>query len=207
MKHVNAKQDLSDVKALLSAMAVEVKELEKTYSQVLEVVKKVEQTTNRDDLTGLLRRTAFFTRWNALLTECQSIGENCGVIMIDIDHFKSINDQYGHATGDQVIKRVAELLRKYESDECLVARLGGEEFVVALKGTDAEMLGTAEFIRREAERLHGPVENTNVEWRCTVSLGCSSTKSQGYESKKLLDSSDQALYSAKKGGRNKVAAA
>jgi diguanylate cyclase (GGDEF)-like protein len=137
--------------------------------------------------------------------------------MIDIDHFKSINDTHGHPTGDEVIRRVAELLKQYESPDCVVARFGGEEFAVALRGTEAEILGVAEFIRRGAERLHGPVIGPgglpmpSVEWKCTLSVGvAAATPAKGgesYETASLLKAADDALYDAKKRGRNQVRAA
>jgi diguanylate cyclase (GGDEF)-like protein len=208
---------LEEIRHLLSHLHGEVTALEGAYSEVLSVLRKFEKVADTDDLTGLLRRRAFFQTWEAILRECERLNQSCGVLMIDIDHFKHINDSHGHATGDEVIKRVASLLKQYESPSCVVSRLGGEEFAVALKGTDAEILGVAEFIRRGAERLHGPVvgsdgePKTNVEWKCTVSVGMASAHQAGskcgYDASRLLKSADEALYEAKKKGRNQVRAA
>ena len=133
--------------------------------------------------------------------------------MIDIDHFKKVNDTHGHPTGDEVLKRVSSLLQQYVSPSCFVARMGGEEFAVALKGSDAEALGLAEFIRRGAERLHGPVIGSDgkplsgVEWKCTLSVGMASTRNVGFDASRLLKAADEALYIAKVKGRNQVRAA
>ena len=202
---------LEEIRHLLSHLHGEVTALETSYQAVLSVLQKFEGVANTDDLTGLLRRGAFFKIWEGLLKECEKLNNNCGVLMIDIDHFKKVNDTHGHATGDEVIKRVAALLKQYESPSCVVSRIGGEEFAVAIRGTDAEVLGVAEFIRRGAERLHGPVVGPQgvdaaVEWKCTLSVGMASSKSAGYDANAQLQRADEALYEAKKNGRNQVRA-
>lgn len=193
---------LEEIRHLLSHLHGEVTALEESYSQVLLILRKFEGACDTDDLTGLLRRRAFFRKWEALLKECQRLNDGCGVLMIDIDHFKRVNDTHGHPTGDEVIKRVALLLKQYESPHCFVARLGGEEFAVAIKGTDPEMLGMAEFIRRSAERLR-----FGVALKCTLSVGVASAHKAGYDASRLLKAADEALYQAKKKGRNQVQAA
>jgi diguanylate cyclase (GGDEF)-like protein len=210
----NQTAQLEGIRHLLSHLNGEITVLEESYSEILRVLRKFEHAVDVDDLTGLLRRRAFFDKWNQILTECQALGESCGVLLLDIDHFKKVNDTHGHPTGDEVIKAVAELLKQYESPSCISGRLGGEEFVVALKGTDAEVLGMAEFIRRGTERLHGPVigpdgrASSKVEWKCTVSVGMASAhKEKSFDASRLLNSADLALYAAKKNGRNQVRAA
>jgi diguanylate cyclase (GGDEF)-like protein len=207
---------LEEIRHLLSHLHGEVTALESSYTQVLSVLRKFEKVADTDDLTGLLRRRSFFQTWETLLQQCQHLNQACGVLMIDIDHFKHVNDTHGHATGDEVIKRVASLLKQYESPTCIVSRLGGEEFAVALKGTEAEILGVAEFIRRGAEKLHGPVVGpssgdgepllSTVEWKCTVSVGMASARNAGYDASRLLRCADEALYEAKQKGRNQVRA-
>ena len=204
---------LEGIRQLLSHLHGEVAALEESYSQVLLVLQRLEGQAARDDLTGLLRRRPFFTAWQTLLDECQKLGQSCGLLMIDIDHFKRINDTHGHPTGDEVIRRVAALLKQYESPDCLVARYGGEEFAVAIRGTEAQILGVAEFIRRGAERLHGPVKDINgesdpkVSWKCTLSVGMASSPKNGMNPEKLVKAADDALYVAKERGRNQVRAA
>ena len=202
---------LKGIRQLLSHLHGEVTALEDSYSQVLLVLRKLEGTFDTDDLSGLLRRKPFFQKWEALLKECEELHENSGLLLIDIDHFKLVNDTHGHQTGDEVIKRVSALLKTFESPACVTGRYGGEEFAIAVRGTDAEILGVAEMIRRGAERLHGPVgiegEPTNVEWKCTVSVGMSSTSREGHDATRLLKAADEALYDAKKKGRNQVRAA
>lgn len=209
-KHLEA--DLEGIRHLLSHLHGEVTALEASYSQVLRVLRKLEGRAEVDELTGLMRRAPFFEKWQSLLDQCKRLGENCGVLMIDIDHFKSINDNHGHPTGDEVLKRVAGLLQQYESPDCFSGRYGGEEFAVAIRGTDAEILGRAEMIRRGAERLHGPVIGRDgtpsgiVTWKCTLSAGMASSRNEGYDAPRLLQAADTALYEAKRRGRNQVRA-
>jgi len=200
---------LRGIRQLLSHLHGEVATLEAHYSQVLQVLRKLEGKAETDDLSGLLRRGAFFERWQKLLSLCESTGKNCGFLLLDIDHFKAINDQHGHPTGDEVIQRVAELVRQFESPRCFTGRYGGEEFAVVVQASDAEILATAEMIRRGVERLHGEVHGTQgkIEWRCTVSVGMSSTEKEGFKMEDLVRSADQALYEAKRKGRNQVRAA
>lgn len=213
MDRDNLETQLKGIRHLLSHLHGEVTELEESYSKVLSVLQRLESACDIDDLTGLLRRRTFFTKWNALLDECRKLNESCGLLMIDIDHFKKVNDTHGHTTGDEVIKRVSQMLKQYQSPHCVVGRFGGEEFAVAMLGSDAEVLGLAEFIRREASKLHGPVisENGNpdssVEWKCTISVGMASTRKEGLDAARLLEAADKALYDAKKNGRNQVRAA
>lgn len=201
--------NLKGIRQLLSHLHGEVTALETSYSQVLQVLRKLEGDASTDDLSGLYRRRTFFEKWDAVLTECKKLNENCGILLIDIDHFKIINDTHGHQTGDEVITRVASLVKQYESPRCFTGRYGGEEFAVAVQGTDAEILGLAEMMRRGVERLYGAVPGTDgkVQWKCTISIGMSSAAKDGYDSEKLIKSADDALYEAKRLGRNQVRAA
>src|SRR5262245_5203276 len=144
MNQEHLESSLKEIRHLLSHLHGEVTELEASYSKLLLVLERFEGQADFDDLTGLLRRRAFFRKWQTLLSTCEKMNERCCVLMIDIDHFKKINDTHGHPTGDEVIKRVASLLKQYESPTCFVSRLGGEEFAIAARATDAEMLGMAE---------------------------------------------------------------
>jgi diguanylate cyclase (GGDEF)-like protein len=201
--------NLKGIRQLLSHLHGEVSALETSYSQVLQVLRKLEGDATHDDLSGLYRRKPFFEKWEELLGTCQKLGENCGMLLIDIDHFKLINDTHGHQTGDEVIQRVAALVKQYETPRCFTGRYGGEEFAVAVKGTDAEILGLAEMLRRGVERLYGAVAGTDgkVQWKCTVSIGMSSAAKDGYDSERLVKSADDALYDAKRRGRNQVRSA
>ncbi|MBC7385437.1 MAG: GGDEF domain-containing protein [Cryobacterium sp.] len=201
--------NLKGIRQLLSHLHGEVTALETSYSQVLQVLRKLEGDASTDDLSGLYRRRTFFDMWDSMLKECEKMNENCGMLLIDIDHFKIINDTHGHQTGDEVIQRVAGLVKQFETPRCFTGRYGGEEFAVAVKGTDAEILGLAEMMRRGVERLYGAVAGTDgkVQWKCTISIGMSSAAKDGFDSEKLIKAADEALYEAKRRGRNQVRAA
>lgn len=166
---------------------------------------RLEVAVVRDDLTGLLRRNPFLRKWEDLVAECDSRGEACGILMVDIDHFKRINDTFGHPVGDEVLCRVSELLRNLDGPECFSGRLGGEEFAVALRGTSEEVLRFAERIRDQVERLSEIAPGV----RCTVSIGVArlGRSARPLEPAQLLEAADRALYMAKGRGRNRVEAA
>ncbi|MEJ0070996.1 MAG: GGDEF domain-containing protein [Pseudomonadota bacterium] len=122
--------------------------------------------------------------------------------MVDIEHFKRINDGFGHPVGDRAIKAVAETLRQIAARPRLLARFGGEEFVLTLPQTDIEAAAiVAERMRLAIERLELDSEAGPV--RFTVSIGIATYRS-GVPLDAVIESADQALYRAKQGGRNRV---
>ena len=197
---------LRGIRQLLSHLQNEVLTLEQNYAHVFQTLHQLEGKAKYDDLSGLLRRSAFFEKWFQLLSTNKNKQNNCGLLMVDIDHFKALNDTHGHPTGDEVIKRVADLLKKFESPNCFAGRYGGEEFIVAVKGTDAEMIGLGEMIRRGIERLHGEVLGSSGKtyWKCTASVGLATATRYQYDTKLILKAADEALYCAKQKGRNQV---
>lgn len=187
---------LEGIRHLLSHLHGEVTALGTTYDQLLSVLRTVQDQSMRDDLTGLMRRNAFFATWNALIAECAQLQEQTGVILVDIDHFKKINDTQGHDVGDQVITRVAQILKRFETPQSAAGRLGGEEFALAVRVRDAstQVPALAEQIRVAVEREAG----------CTISVGVAFA---GQDPHVLLKRADAALYSSKQTGRNRVSRA
>jgi diguanylate cyclase (GGDEF)-like protein len=155
-----------------------------------------------DGLTGMLNRRALGTRLAELAGQAEVTGEPIGVIIGDLDHFKRINDEHGHTTGDAVLVDVAYTLRKELRAFDLAYRLGGEEFLVVLPG--ASLAESAEV----AERLRASVASVPAGGvRVTMSFGVASSGGGAFEHDVLLRAADEALYEAKRGGRNRVAAA
>jgi diguanylate cyclase (GGDEF)-like protein/PAS domain S-box-containing protein len=145
-----------------------------------------------DELTGVASRRAFLTVLDGHL----ATGEQLAIALFDIDHFKLVNDRYGHPVGDEVLRRIAALAESCIRDRDLVGRLGGEEFAVLMPGASLDQaVAVGERLRHaceEAEHLHGI--------RVTVSLGVAA--SQGGDASSLLREADAALYRAKFEGRN-----
>jgi diguanylate cyclase (GGDEF)-like protein len=175
-----------------------------TYHDVSDLVRNAEQLeklATTDAMTGLYNRGHFLSLAKAEWSRFQRYCRPLSVLMIDIDHFKMVNDRYGHAVGDEALISVADACRKGKRDPDIVGRLGGEEFAILLPETD---LSQARVV---ADRLvknvagHGLTAHS-VHFHVTVSIGfaAASLSMAGFEA--LLHAADQALYQAKSSGRN-----
>ena len=156
-----------------------------------------------DQLTGLLNRKALASRVTELAQQSQLTGEPVGLIVADLDSFKAINDTHGHAAGDAVLRDVANLLRTQLRAFDLAYRVGGEEFVILLPGSDCYQ---AEIL---AERIRRAVCEARVGGlRATVSLGVdASARGERFDYETVFRKADAALYRAKQAGRDRVCAA
>ena len=159
----------------------------------------------RDPLTGLVNRHALNSWLRTEKTRSNRMKYNLGLLMMDIDHFKRVNDTYGHPVGDVVIKGIANAISsEIRKDIDVVARYGGEEFVVGMVDTTAEgMLETAERIRKSVEKISFDV-HLSEPLKVTVSIGAFLVPSNFEDMNKALKHADQALYRAKESGRNRV---
>jgi diguanylate cyclase len=160
---------------------------------------KLLHLSRNDSLTGVFSRRYWEQRLLEEFERCQRSGEIACVMMVDIDHFKKINDTHGHLIGDRVLKQFGELLQQLRSSD-ITGRYGGEEFAILLPNSNLEESLLV------AERLRQDIESTQFDSidKCTVSIGIASLDRQYDDAYKWLDSADQALYQAKKEGRNKV---
>ena len=162
------------------------------------------ERTVRDNLTGLYNRGYFLSQIGPLadLNAVREMG--LAVILVDIDHFKQINDTLGHDVGDQVLRDIATVLRESTRAEDLVARYGGEEFVIALPSA------TLEQAAERAERIRASLANCRMDFfhpaiRVTASLGLSfGPAGRARNTAALISEADRALYEAKNQGRNRV---
>jgi diguanylate cyclase (GGDEF)-like protein len=149
-----------------------------------------------DPLTGLLNRRSFNPRFEALIAEAGRWRRPLSVVMLDIDHFKRLNDELGHHVGDQALQELSAVLRAQSRDQDLVSRFGGEEFAVALPGAD---LSAA---RAYTERVAAALREVVVEGTVlSVSAGIAALCSGRTQPDELLMLADEALYAAKAGGR------
>jgi len=159
--------------------------------------------SRRDPLTGLLNRGYIAQRLERSARAHAEVGAPLGLLMVDIDHFKNVNDTLGHQVGDRVLVAVAKAIRKSLRDSDPVVRYGGEEILVALPGAEPGIVvRVAERIRQNIEGLGFGVEAPGLQ--VTASLGWSSLADDG-DLHKLIGRADAALYEAKTNGRNRVA--
>ena len=173
--------------------------------QVAEARQQIETMAITDELTGIFNRRHLLVRFNQEFERAQRLKKDLGCLMIDIDHFKDINDSYGHLVGDRILKEAACLIMSSIRTYDIAGRYGGEEFFVVLPDTNIEnILNLAERIRRNiAETLHTRA-NITIKAPVTVSIGVSSADAEDSSANDLLLRADNSLYKAKKEGRNKV---
>lgn len=169
----------------------------------LELMDQLRRTANTDYLTGLLNRRAFYSAAGRLFFEAVAHGQELGVAMLDIDHFKKVNDTHGHDAGDVAIKDLAALLTLHLPAADAIARFGGEEFCVLARGKNPaavkEMFESARKAVEAAVTRHG-----DVTFRFTVSIGVCVKPQATLE--EAITRADALLYEAKNGGRNRVCA-
>jgi two-component system, cell cycle response regulator len=171
-----------------------------------QLFEQTERLATTDGLTSLANRRNFQARAGQALAQARRYGRACAVLITDIDHFKVVNDTYGHPAGDVVLRGVAQMLREQARDTDVVARYGGEEFAVVMPETD---LRGAQVI---AERLREAVAARSFHTdlgpvRVTLSIGLAASPGDGTEMEALVQLADQCLYQAKRGGRNRVVTA
>ena len=173
--------------------------LEKSRDEIRRQNQELQVLATQDPLTRCLNRRAFFERFEAEFGRSQRYGHSLSCLMVDIDHFKSINDKHGHPVGDKVLQQVSSILLDCVRNSDIVCRYGGEEFCIVLPETDGQGgLHTAERIRRTIASKS--ISGIGV----TVSLGVSSSDSEPANPSELLNRADKALYAAKKSGRDRV---
>ncbi|PIB92469.1 bifunctional diguanylate cyclase/phosphodiesterase [Caulobacter sp. FWC2] len=163
---------------------------------------KIEFLAYRDTLTGLPNRTEFQRSFDAAVEAAERTGEMFGVIMIDVDHFKDINDTLGHDAGDALLLNLARTLGKAFRRGDTVSRLGGDEFAVVLRGLNGpeDLLRPIEVLQ---SHLRKPVEHAGRSFTISASLGAAIHDDPDADPLHLLKNADVALYEAKSGGRNR----
>ena len=160
-----------------------------------------------DQLTGLYNRRYLASHLSAMFDRAYWTGQPLSVMVLDLDHFKSINDTYGHDAGDKVLQEFAERIRNAVRGIDLACRYGGEEFLIAMPDTDKEFsVIVAERLRQEVANQKIILNGGRDELHVTVSIGVASTDEGAKDDtpQKLIKRADEALYEAKSGGRNRV---
>jgi len=168
----------------------------------VEMIEELRRRSETDPLSGLLNRRGFEEQAPLVFARAEQIGAPVGVIIADIDRFKSINDTHGHDFGDMVIAELGQILGVYADDGRIAGRIGGEEFALLLSGeTGPEAAALAEAIREDFSRVS--IETPEGAFSFTASFGTAERR-WGEDLRYALAKADEALYLAKSGGRNRV---
>jgi diguanylate cyclase (GGDEF)-like protein len=184
-------------------------ELSAALEQLAEANSRLRESNRRDVLTGMFNRRHFREVFEQLLQQAHETRQPLSLMLIDLDHFKMVNDDFGHLAGDECLRALARMLNQCLATEAgaVVARFGGEEFVVVLPGVASpRVLDIAEKVRQHIGKE--PVHYAGREIRITASIGVHSVPAGASASAdEVLHYADDALYSAKNAGRNRVHAA
>lgn len=194
-------EDVTPLRQKQTELSTALATLRKSTEEIRIQNKELEWLATRDTLTGCVNRRSFFGTYESVWQKAQQNHLPLSIVMIDIDHFKSINDNYGHSAGDEVLRDVAASIMETVDETDVVCRYGGEEFTVLMPETsmdDAEL--RAEKCRLAIKALTFSVADLKV----TGSLGISALCQQAASNQDLLDQADQCLYVAKRNGRNQV---
>ena len=191
-------------KELLARVRIHTK-LKLLQDELLEKNAQLEALSITDPLTGLANRRRLMARLEEEVSRSRRYKTPLSVVMIDIDHFKQVNDTHGHAMGDEVLRNIGAMLKSSVRTTDLAARYGGEEFTLVLPHTDIpSALQVAENLRVRFSELEHQLDGITL--KKTASMGISARDGQGEipDAEDLLKYADEALYHAKQNGRNKV---
>ncbi|WP_205620067.1 GGDEF domain-containing protein, partial [Fundidesulfovibrio putealis] len=169
------------------------------------LIADIQKIASRDGLTGVFNRRRLEEEAARLVVRCGRTGDALTVMMLDVDHFKEVNDLYGHQTGDEVLKRLAAVAQASVRTDDYLARYGGEEFcILLLATTEEDALSLAERLRRNYEDMEIVYSGKTI--RSTISIGVADSSHVGLDFEALVAAADLALYRAKEQGRNRVVA-
>lgn len=164
---------------------------------------RLRELSEIDVLTGILNRRAFMSKLSLALKSYRRYQTNTAFLMLDIDHFKAINDRFGHLGGDEIIQHVTDLSKLELRDVDVIGRIGGEEFAIILANTTIQQ--ASDIANRLRQRIESsPYRIDGLEFVTTVSIGVSQFEPDDDECKYILTRSDKAMYHSKRNGRNRV---
>jgi len=178
--------------------------LQQQFDEIQSLQAQLHEQAMRDPLTGLFNRRQLDADLGPAIARCHATGTSLSVLMIDIDHFKRINDTHGHPAGDAVLQALAELLQRHARSGDMACRHGGEEFVLLLAGTPLHVARErAEAVRADFEALQVSLKG-GIPVSATLSCGIAAAPGHSDSPQLLMACSDKALYAAKLQGRNRV---
>jgi diguanylate cyclase (GGDEF)-like protein len=201
---VVAHEDITRRKRMESELISAKQFIESANLKLQEALAREQVNARTDDLTGINNRRHFFALARQAFTVAVRYGRPLGAVLLDLDHFKEINDRWGHQVGDDALRLVADIARRHLRSADILGRYGGEEFIVLLPDSTAEQsLVLAERIREDIERSRLQTAKGSVA--LTVSAGAADTSQSGCDSiERLIGLADLALYAAKQAGRNRT---
>jgi diguanylate cyclase (GGDEF)-like protein len=173
-------------------------------TQLREAQRQLEQLAYSDPLTGLANRALFKRELAALIGRCALDGRSAALLLIDLDRFKEVNDSLGHAAGDELLIRVAGVLRQDLGPRAFIARLGGDEFAVLVEGRDTSDVAMTRLADHLIDRLSGPVDLTEGEAFVGATIGIARLPEHGAAAETAVRNADLALYMAKAAGRGRA---
>jgi diguanylate cyclase (GGDEF)-like protein/PAS domain S-box-containing protein len=198
---VRTARDMTERNRAETALRLAYEELEKSRAAL-------EEIAARDDLTGLYNRREVNRLLSTEVARCRRHGHSMALLLVDLDNFKLVNDNHGHAVGDEVLRTAARLLRNGIRSEDQAGRYGGEEFILLLPETSPEgALHTAERLRQAIATSTVTTtlsDGTTVSLNASVSIGLAIYPNDGVNEEALIESADKALYEAKRNGRNQT---
>ena len=193
---ISFNNEFSDLGDALNTMSDNILESQELLNQKHETMKEIAM---RDQLTGLYNRHFLLQVSEQRISSWQRHGMNFCVMMLDIDHFKPINDKYGHQRGDEILQAIASTLQKSCRTEDTVARFGGEEFIILFSQCNIEMAG------KKSEKIRHAIELLKPDdLFVSVSIGVAEVDENDEDFQSILERADKALYQAKNNGRNQV---
>ena len=205
-QYVSASADILPIKDTQGRIHGAVQVFSNSTSEIAiqKALKKLEKQAMIDPLTGLANRRYIDKILDNKIDETQRYGLKFGLLFIDIDHFKAVNDKYGHDVGDKVLQMAANTMSSVIRTSDILGRWGGEEFVVlVLNVGEEELLGVAEKLRIAMEKAR--MENKGTQIKVTISIGATMSDPQKKDTKeKLLKRADDLMYTSKLKGRNQV---
>jgi diguanylate cyclase (GGDEF)-like protein len=192
-----------DGRVVRMEIATDITERKNIEEQLIKAKQIAEEQALTDELTRLCNRRAFFDQGSRIFKQAVRFKHPLSVIMMDVDHFKNINDSYGHSVGDIVLQSIANLFLDMVREIDVVARMGGEEFALILPETDTEKaVNMAERLRQKIEEI--VIKHDDGLIQVTASFGISSYVTENDTLESVLNKADDALYIAKRRGRNQV---
>jgi len=183
----------------------QMEQLNESNLKVLDANKRLQEMSIRDGLTTLFNRRHFDGRLEEEVQRARRYARKFALEMIDIDHFKRVNDTYGHTCGDEILKQIAQIMKENTRETDVICRYGGEEFSILLIETDEESAyDHAERLRETVAASPFTNGQDPLNEKVTISVGVAFFPQDGGDPQRLVESADGALYAAKRGGRNQV---